>query len=412
MSYDLEVYLSKPLTADVLVGVVERRGLRLEPNGESWLAMTRGGACRFEVLLAVETDVEELPEQVAARLLEVRTVVEMMVPGFDETGIGEALRLARVLAAEFEGAVMDRQTGQVWSRAKQRRVARVSADVRFSGFAIHWFALPGGVPEDPVRVWVEAARRWLPEALPVKGTPGGPKWSWDGDATDQVRQYWRGEAEGIVPNGLWFRARSMPCTDGTLDVPVQRMDAAARRNPHLIWHAWLIGSVEPLVDQRWQTAFRKFFTAIAEGMGAFYAEMQVLRGRERSGNHTFRVAGGDGDDTGIRGMGEWFGLPPDPVWWEWFAGEYRAVVEPVVAGSGARTEVHGEGLFVQWSDAPCDRRELAALQGPEVMEPFRAVYAEQPHVRWGAVSEPKPLVPARIIPESVRTATTRSGTES
>lgn len=349
MSYDLQVYAPRSMSADELRALVSAAGLSgdVEKGGEA-LAVVRGSgrAYSFTLGLPVPVEPEDVPEEVTAVLLDAAVMYEVLVEGSSPTETPHAVKFGRRLAEATRGAVLDQQTGQVWTRGKLRTPPRAEAGT-VSVVEVRWYVRSDFAAAETAATWVRLARRHMPEALPRRyGTyePLSRKLDAGGDEAfvDFVR-----DADGIV-----FFKGSQPVDGGHLDAGPQRGNACAHT----------LSLLSPaLGDARWRAALRGLFLEFAVEVDAIAATAELTRGVRWSG----RSLGYDGDTERtayLAWKSTWQGLPPYPVWWSWFGADYAEVVSEHLPLDEA--EAIGPGLFHSRSDVPADRDALAERGAP------------------------------------------------
>lgn len=351
MSYDLQVYAARWLSMSELVDVVTsaRLGVATQEPDASSLTVTRGAknGYSFTLGLPLAVEMEDVPDEVTAHVLAPSCLYEVLVEGSSTPEIPHAIRFARRLADVSDGAVLDQQLGEVWSRGKLRQVLPVSAG-RISIVDVRWYARRAGNPESVAEAWLALAGRYLPEALPRRYGSFEPlQERFNGNAsafTTFVR-----EAAGTV-----FFSAERPAISGSL----------AGGSPHdgPVESHGLTLFAEPLIDPRWRESLHRLFVEFASQTDSILATAEVNRGVRWSG----RSIGYDGQSESgayLAPRGMWLGLPPYPVWWSYFGAEYTPLVRDHFAPAGV--EVVREGaLFHSSSSEPLDRDQLLTKLGP------------------------------------------------
>jgi len=171
MSYDLAVYTSRTASRDELAGLLgQGSALQLESVGSDQrsLRAVRGARRRHSFTLDGPGDVEaeDVPAEVTAVLLGARHRYGIIVEGTADAEIPHAVRFARRLAQALDGAVLDQQTDEVWSRSRSRSVRKPTPDERVATVDVGWYCLGHEVSAAPASVFLRAAEELLPEALP------------------------------------------------------------------------------------------------------------------------------------------------------------------------------------------------------------------------------------------------------
>lgn len=171
MSYDLAIYTTRVACAEELEALVTAAGgLQVSEVSDGSLVVVRGARRRFSFTVdgPVAAELEDLPTDVAALVLSTRWVYSVSVEGTVASEIPHAVRFARRLARALDGAVDDRQSGEVWSRSESRQIRRPERESLVSVIDTFWYCRSSDVPSDAASVFVNAARRVFPEALPRK----------------------------------------------------------------------------------------------------------------------------------------------------------------------------------------------------------------------------------------------------
>lgn len=345
VSYDLDVFGQRALTREDLIALLKAAGLDVdeaESQGDS-LTVVRGAKHRYSFTLGlpVRLEPEDVPEEVTAVMLGPRVLYDLIVEGSSATETPHAVRFARRLAQEVDGAVLDQQADDVWTRGKLRAVAPVPPG-RVDTVDVRWYAYPDVAGRDVANSWLDLARRFLPEALPRRfGSYEPLPMKLDVDGPQAFVEAVQGE-----DMTLFFKA-SRPCLEGHL--------AGGARPPGVNGHSLTLLHA-PLHDPRWQQALRRFLTAFAAATGTFFASAEVVRGLDWSGQG---IAYGPGAErtTYLAPRGRWAGLLPYPAWWTWFGPDYVPLVRPHLPPEQLH-ELDG-GLFHARGDDPAPRAQLA-----------------------------------------------------
>jgi hypothetical protein len=347
VSYDLHVYAKRRLDLGGLTKLLEGAGLDIEPGSQASgsLTIVRGTKKLYCFTLgdAVAVEAEDVPEEITAVVLGPSWMYELLVEGSSSAGTDHAIRFGRRLAEETQGAVLDRQTGQTWSKGRLRAVPTVERG-RTDIVECRWYTLRGDEPADLARSWLTQARQTLPEALPRRfGSvePLAGRLDRDGDAGFV-------SAVAAEPMTIYFSA-SAPCIGGHL--------AGQRGAWEVRGHALRIHR-EPLGQVAWHAALRRFFAEFARSSRAFYASAEVVRNIVWSG----RGIGYDGSTertTYLAPRGRWYGLTPYPVWWSWFGNVYAPLVAPHLPAP-AVVEDEG-GILYEAAPTPASRDELSRV---------------------------------------------------
>ena len=345
MSYDLHVYACAELDREALVGLLDDCGLAADEAhaGRDLLTVVRGvkRAYSFTTGIPDRLELEDVPEEVTALLLEPRYLYEVMIEGSSPSEVAHAVRFARKLAQAAKGVVVDQQEGTIWSRGKMRVPPKVERG-RIDVVEMRWWVTDQTAPDAGAAAWLEVARRHLPEALPRRWGVYEPlSENADPDQPDAFA-YYVAHADGSV-----YLKASAPAIEG---------HAAAFEYGRSLDSYSLTLHRSALDEEGWRDSARRLFTDFAARAGAVLATAEVLRDMDWSG----RSLGYEADTEHapyLTTAGGWAGLPPYPVWWTWFGPDYIPLVRDHLAAEQVATT--GSGLFHWRSDMPADRDQLA-----------------------------------------------------
>jgi len=384
VSYDLDIYTASSVPRAGLIGLVDgmpelTASGGLEGGADSVIVQRgrrRAYCCTVDGPFGVEA--EDIPEEVTAVLLGARWLYTVNVEGSAPAGIRHAVRLARHLAEQLDGAVMDRQQDTVWSRSKGRQVSKPARESRISRIEVDWYCQRQHLGPDPAGTFCSEAARLLPEALPRRFGEYEPLQGKFADAgPDGFSAAWH------AATGLLFYSGSGPCISGA-------MPGRRDRWPDQVWRMSLDFHVGPFQDQRWQAALQALFITLADELPAYYATAQVVRGAIWSGR-TVYIDGQSESACSLGWQRHWHGLSPIPVWWEWFGSPYRELVRNDLPADATMTTANG--LLHEWATQPADRDELASSANRSFPADLLAILAPNPENM-----RPSPLIRASRIP--------------
>lgn len=382
MSYDLAVYARRALSPSELDDLLGA-GLHADACGDHYLVVTRGAQRRYSFSIDGPSDLEpdDIPEEVTAVVLGAAWLYRVLVEGSFDAEIPHAVRFARRLAGATDGAVLDEQTDEIWSRSRSRRVARPARDQRIDCLDLGWYCLRQQLVPDAPAVFLRAAERFLPEGLPRRYGTVDPL---QGKLSE-------GGAAGFVD--AWAQADSslslvgtMPCVSGHLDA------GPAGRSPSHIWSMGLSVLADPTSDPSWHRALQALFVTLADQLPAFLAVAQVTTDWIWSQGQLWADARTDSGLTLMHSRRGWLGLPPGPVVWVWLGAPYAAYS---VGLPQARTTPTQRGMLYRSADAPGRGDSLLA----HLPEDLFAVKAPSPGLRRPLVW-PAPTIPAALSPDS------------
>ncbi|OMC42538.1 hypothetical protein A5745_21560 [Mycobacterium sp. IS-2888] len=346
MSYDLTVYAASRIDDEELEAVIESvPGLAAGDSGDHELTVLRGKQEKyaFTIFGPYEIEPEDVPDDVVPYVLEPTTSWQVVVEGSDPAEVRPARRFAKALAVAAGGVAFDEQTEDILGARAARKATRPAAEL-IRILDLHWYS-PASAPNAPT-LWLELARKLLPEALPRRFGEYYPyqhKLDRDGDEAF-ISSYGRSKGGFYSPS---FTA-TLPVLDGGLYAPD--------------WGGILIDSIrmvaEPLDDPRWRNTVRRFFVEYARRRGCVLATGEVLRNHKLAGppDHSWDLSGLLRDDDGI------LGLPANPIWWTWLGTDYLPLVREYLPPE--HTTYYAEGALYAPTDEPTDRGQLAALPDP------------------------------------------------
>ena len=393
VSYDLDVYVPRALEPSAVRAMVAGSPTLVPADdgevGSDSLIVLRGARRRycFTVDGPDALDAEDVPEAVTSVVLGAKYLYSVVVEGSSATDIPHAVRFARRLAKELEGAALDRQVDEVWSRSHSRSVATPAREERVSVVDVDIYCLRDGLTPEPARLFAETAQRLLPEALPRRFGEYEPL---QGKLTDAGIE---GFCEAWnAATSLVFLSGSGPCIGGSLHA------GPNDRFPSPFWRLSLQFHADPLRDERWRDATRRLVTTLADRLPAFYASAQLTRDHIWSGRSLWSDARTEWALSPLRAREGWLGLPPMPTWWAWFGPPYRELVHDLLDSS--RTTSTGAGLLHEWSDEPVDRTDLAGVAAQWLPAVLLASYGPNPEGQL-----PVPLTRAACIPPQLSLGT-------
>ncbi|MGV0625355.1 hypothetical protein [Mycolicibacter minnesotensis] len=350
MSYDLTVYAPDSIDSDQLVTLVESiPGLSVGDGAQDQFMVLRGKrkTYSFTVFGPYRIEPEDLPGDVVPHVLDPTTSWQVIVEGSSPTDIPPARRFAKALAQATGGVAVDEQTDDILGSTKPRSITRPSTEsVRV--LDITWLS-PTAAPDAP-SLWLELAKRFLPEALPRRYGGYQPyPYRLDRDGEEPfITGY--GHVAGRYESQI-FDA-SPPCLSGAL--------FAEPRGGLLV--DWLKVLAEPLDDPRWRNTARRFFVEYARRRGSLLAVGEVLRNHEYVDSkfvtpiETSDRSGHLGTRAGI------LGLPANPVWLTWLGNDYLSLAGEYLPPEN--TTYYPEGALYAATDEPTDRGQLAGLPDP------------------------------------------------
>ncbi|MFW6773367.1 hypothetical protein ACOACO_03710 [Nocardioides sp. CPCC 205120] len=385
MSYDLQVFVPHTAEGDAFVGLVgEGRGLAVSQVAAGQVTVVRGGRGRyaFSVEGPHDIDADDVPSEVDVAVLSVSYRYDILVEGSAAADIPHAVRFARRLARHCGGAVLDLQTDEMWAPAGTRTVERPQRESRIRAVDLGWYCLREDFAAEPAEVFIAAAERLLPEALPQRF----------GDYEPLRGKLAKVGASGFITawrEADWalFTSGSPPCTGGYLESGGDR----GAREP--FWSMSLTFLADPLEEPGWRSAVRRLFTALASDLPAFYATAEVTAGHIWSGRSLMSDSATEQRISPLRNE-RWLGLSPVPAWWTWFGAHYRDAAASLPQD---RVTQYSSGLMYEASDSPRRGVELKALDQWVPADLFACV-----EPGYDGSELPIPLKQARHLPTALR----------
>ncbi|OBG70304.1 hypothetical protein A9X03_21435 [Mycobacterium sp. E1715] len=340
MSYDLTVYAAGSVDDEELEAIVESvPGLSIGDSGDGEVTVVRGkdDTYAFTVFGPHEIEPEDVPDDVVPYLLEPAISWQISVEGSDPAEVRPARRFAKALAVAAGGVAVDEQTEDILGARGARKASRPNSEL-IRVLKLDWYS-PVSAPNAPT-LWLELARKLLPEALPRRFGESDPlryRLDRDGDA----------RFVDVYSDVARFKA-TFPCLEGGL-FPKEWGGVCVDT-------LWIVA--EPLDDPRWRNSVRRFFVEFARRRGSVLATGEVLRNHKLSGPTDVNK-----DVSGLlRGADGILGLPSHPIWWIWFGTEYLPIVREYLPSEG--TTFYDEGALFAATEEPTDRGQLAALPDP------------------------------------------------
>lgn len=387
MSYDLAVYAARASSGDELRDlVIQGSGLQVDEATARTLTIVRGVRRRYSFTVdgPDAVDFEDIPAEVAAAVLGACWLYAISVEGTTESEGPHAVRFARRLARALDGAVLDQQTDEVWSRSQSRRVPKPERESRVSTVDVAWYCLREDLATDAAALFVDSARRFLPEALPRRFGEYEPFQGKLAEAgVDGFTKAWADATSTL------FTAGSGPCIGGQLSA------GPSAQFPDRFWSISLTFHAEPIRDVGWQEALRALFVTLADELPAFYASAEVIEGHIWTGRSLWSDGATEWKISPLRYRDGWTGLPPKPTWWTWLG---RPFMEYHSALPADRVTATARGVMYEAANSPGTSADLVS-SGTWLPAGLFSRLAPNPHRE-----QPVPLVPALVIPAALRSA--------
>jgi hypothetical protein len=360
MSYDLAVYLPEALDAEALSTLVDASpGLQLEestggsgdgPRNWHILRGKKASYC-FTLEGPYLVEPEDVPHEVTAAVLGADVMYSILVEGTDPVSIPHAVRFARRLAKEGNGAVLDAQTEELWPKTSNRAATKPERSTIIDMVEVRWYHLLDEIQDDFPQRYLDLARQYLPEAVPKRFGSYEPlqgNLARDGDQAfvRALAENERVSTIGTFPvTGVYFNG--VFGGNWNQDRPIRQGDV---QSVSLSIHR------DVLEDPQWRGGFLRFFVAVAAELRSFYATAEVDPGRwEWTGRTLWSLPSPLTLYYQKTARGRWQGLTSHPTWMAWFSPLYTDLVRPHLRGT---VEDHPEGLLHRFGDAPLGREQI------------------------------------------------------
>jgi hypothetical protein len=384
MSYDLAVFASRAIDeAQLHALVAESSGLEIDESSRGSVTVVRGARRRysFTVTGPDRVEAEDVPEDVGALVLGSRYLYSIAVEGSAESEIPHAVRFGRRLAQTLDGALVDQQSDQVWSRSESRTIQKPEKEERIATVHVDWYCLRADIDPNAARLFTATAERILPEALPRRF----------GEHEPFQGKYAVAGAEGFAKAwaeaaSLLFVSGSGPCVGGHLQA------GPGKRFPDRFWSMSLTLLADPLKEPGWRDAARRLFITLADKLPAFYARAEMTRGHIWSGRSLRADSETEWSISPVRSREGWLGLPPRPMWWSWLGHPFRDYASALPNERRATT---ANGVIYEAATEPAGWDEIEALS---LWLPPDLFAALGPNPRR---QQPPPLIRAATIPAAL-----------
>lgn len=384
MSYDLALFAPKALTVPELSSLIrEIKGLQVDQAGTGFVTVVRGERRRYSFTVGGpnRVEAEDVPPDVQAVVLGARYLYEINVEGAAATEIAHAVRFGRLLARTLDGAVVDQQLDEVWSRPGSRAVRKPEKQERVAAVHVYWYCLKAELDSNPADLLIQASERLLPECLPRRYGEYEPFQGKYADAgADGFRDAWADATSLLFTSGV------VPCLGGFLS------PGPSERVPDGFWSMNLTFLAEPLRHSAWSESLRRLFVEFCDSLPAFYAQAEVTRGHIWSGRTLWADSETETPLSPVRARQGWMGLPPKPMWWSWFGPPFAEVAARLPAEARTATK---RGIFHVAASEPI---------GGDVWEPVSRWLPGELFARFDSNPRsvrPAPLIPAAVIPEEL-----------
>ncbi|MCD4849478.1 hypothetical protein LN996_01495 [Arthrobacter sp. AK01] len=355
MSYDLSVYCpDTPSMERVLLLIDNTRGLSwnkgtgLFDEPSSGVLVQRGAKATYSFTVDGPFNVirEDLPDEVAAALPSASTLFQVLVEGNDESEIAHGIRFAKKLAKACHGVAFDEQRQEMWPKSGMGATDVSPSHQHGDVVEFAWYCLADELPEDLPEIYVNLAREYIPEALPIRF---GSFYPYQGDfardGIDGLKREWEGSAAAtlVLKTALPVKSASLKYITDPLMGDVRVMSMTIQRSA--------------LESGEFRARTKDFFVQFAIEIGAFHAHAEVIPVLP-NGFYADIFRYSSTTCTSPSARYQWVGLKAHPQWWMWFGPLYVDMIRPYLTG---HVKEYPEGIFHSWTESPSDRRQLSSL---------------------------------------------------
>jgi hypothetical protein len=266
MSYDIHVFsVLRPNPAE----------LGLEPDGKAFVLRTSAWQIRLERPLQVEP--EDLYEGVEALLPGIQFQVAIHLEGeYTRSQVAKAKKIARDLAKQSLGVVVDGQDGTLATPAGVSRLPQTSRAARDDtpDVSLSWY-FTDCLIHDKLPEFLRVLERYVPEAVPRRyDLIEPPQFKFKVDGRDRFLEFLHTNLHDLV---VWYP--SEPCRSVCISVPEQ---SGPTRQGYRVGNIALSLSAGTLQSPGWRVALERAWLATARLVTPFYAEIRVAGAGIRS----------------------------------------------------------------------------------------------------------------------------------
>lgn len=333
MSYDMTIFFESDPSDRLPQLIAAEADLTIELEAARVTVHRGKGTYCCSVGEPVRVEEEDLPDAIVSRSVSFSFQVDVLVEGSNPTSIARTRKLVRHIVRSLDGVSWDPQTEAVDPKA-----ARRSAPSTPSGLVnlvqIDWYAPQR---EGVAATYLDATRRYLPEALPRRfGSYEPLTFRLDRDGPECFI------SEAKSDQSLYFKG-AQPVLDGSIMVDDRRGTRVS------------LSILAPsLDDPAWRDAVRALFLEVSEQLDCFFASAQVIRNLTWSGRQVWHGREAESAYSLFWREG-WMGLPPHPVWWAYLGPQYS----PLIDLNGPGVSRQGDAAFIELSTEPTDRDSLS-----------------------------------------------------
>lgn len=247
-----------------------------ETQNEVWAWARRGWQIVAGPVHRVEP--EDVPEAVHALLPGITHMVEFNLEpnAAPQSAYAHVRRVAKAVALQSHGVVVDLQSDAVTTPAGVRRYVGGTRSATLTALQLSWFSVDARLASRAgLERVVDCFEQHVPEALPVRyGLYEPPSFRYSETGRQHLIDFL--EEEYLVPGNLgstvWCPKR--PVVDVTLSIGV------GARRPGDLWRSHRVTltlDASVLEQSGWPTALQRLWRRMTHDVHAFYADVRLLR---------------------------------------------------------------------------------------------------------------------------------------
>jgi hypothetical protein len=276
MSYDIELWSVNPPLREHL-----KADLLWTDAPGSWAHSTKNW--QIVVSHPDSVDMEDIPDEIAKGLPGIGFLTHFNLEGkASAASIQRMISLARSMAREAHGVVLDPQQDLVMTSIGVARLQPVKREERFTALALSWWFMDGPMLTEAGRgKLLDLLERELPEALPRRyGNYEPPQFRYDKTGRAHFEEFLSSHLHDFVI--VWEPHR--PVIDVSLFCP----DKAGGSPDGFRANRFEVSIEFDLLKQPgWQTQLRRFWMSASKLIQPVYGDVRILRHQPRSGYLAF-----------------------------------------------------------------------------------------------------------------------------
>jgi hypothetical protein len=300
MSYDLQVWSTRPVDAPAMLPVPEDWSVQ----GESWIHERRGW--QVNIGQSVKVLPEDLPAGIERTLPGIGYLTELNLSPISapEPARKFLSRAAAAIAKATHGVIFDPQTDQLILPSGIKRFSPAGASENASVLAMSWWFVEGPVADGEFGPLLDVLEATLPEALPRRyGSFEPPQHVYSETGRDHFIRFLADNLRGQIV--VWYP--SAPVTNVHLGLPENI--GASKRGFRSARFA-LDVDVAALHQPGWPAALKRLWIDLSRVLRPFYGDVRTLAGYRRNRGR-YWVTRATQHHPVIAWW--WCGLPPGPA---------------------------------------------------------------------------------------------------